>query len=157
MHDQLTEPWKELLDGLLHRVTQIVALGLPVTLREMVRRIHDEARHDMFARRSHIRVKRGLHRAIQERATADTSRLAVRPGLHQVVDRGAEVREPHEDVFTALESRERGEVGQGEIHLGCGALELEIPDVADEIAGKVIRIDESEERLARVERADDQV
>ena len=58
------------LDG----VAQVLLLGVPVALAQLVRRVLDEARHDVLAGRRHVGVDRRLDGHVDVRAAGCTSR-----------------------------------------------------------------------------------
>src|SRR3954454_11042199 len=56
VQDQVTEAGEERLESRLHGVAELVPLGVPVAILQLVRCALDEARHDVLARRSHVGV-----------------------------------------------------------------------------------------------------
>ena len=157
MQNQLAEPRKELFDRGLHGITEVLPFRLPVAIREMVRRVHDEARHDVLSGGGHVRVDGRLHTAVQERPPTEAACLAIRERFLEVVDGGAEVGETHEDVFPTFESRKGGQIREREVHLRRGSLKLVVSDIASEILRKIVRVHQPRERLAWVECAHDNV
>src|SRR4029077_8400213 len=55
---EVAEAREELLEGPLDRVAQVLLFGVPVALAQVVRRVLDEARHDVLAGGCHVGVDR---------------------------------------------------------------------------------------------------
>ena len=67
--------------------------------------------------------------------------------------RRADVEEAAVDVLAARQRRVLRQTVEGEVDLGRDALELEAPDVLDQVVGQLARLDELEEGAARVQGA----
>ena len=155
LKDEVAEAREERLERRLDGVAEALLLGVPVRLAEVVRRVLDEAAHHVLAGRRHVRIDRRLDRAVEVRPLRVPAVLRVVVGPLEILHRRADVREAAVLVGPVAEGRiARGAV-EGEVDLGRGALEAEALDRLDEVGRQLARIDELEERPARIERRDD--
>src|SRR6476661_9119851 len=105
LEDEVAEAREERLEDGLNGVAEVLLLGVPVALAEVVRRVLDERAEHRLAGRRHVRVDRRLDRAVEVRPLRVPTVLAVVEGPLEVLHRGPDVREAAVLVGAALERR----------------------------------------------------
>ena len=102
LQDEVAEPREERLERPLDGVAQVLLLGVPVALAQVVRRVLDEARHDVLAGRRHVGVDgaTGWRRRCTG-AELYQPYLRLVEGALEVVHRRPDVGEAAEDVAAA--------------------------------------------------------
>ena len=92
---------------------------------------------------------------VQVRPLGVPAVLRVVVGPLEVLHRRPDVGEAAVLIGPVAEGRVPGHAVEGEVDLGRGALEAEPPDRLDEVRRQLARLDQLEERPARIERRDD--
>ena len=98
LQHEVGEAGEERLQRVLHVVGHVLALLGPVAALQVVRRVLDEARHDVLAGRRHVGVDRRLDRAVDVRPRRVPAVLGFVEGALEVLHRRRDVGEAAEHV-----------------------------------------------------------
>jgi hypothetical protein len=118
MQYQVAEPGEDLLETGLDYIPQVLLLGVPVALPEVIWGVLDEAGHHSLARWRHVRVDVRLDTGVDIRTGAVPAVLGVVEGALEVVEARPDVDEPPVVIGAAVEPGEGGVGVEGEVDLG---------------------------------------
>ena len=151
--DRCLEAGRDFLDGVGDAVGQVLPLGRPVSLLEMIGGVLHERRQDGAAGRRQGRVDVGRDDAVDVRLRGGPAVLALVPGALVVLESVADgevgpVGRRERPVFRPLR-QDRGR-GQGVVDLGARPGHLDPPDVLEKAPLELARLEQLQEGALRV-------
>src|SRR5262245_53528063 len=152
VHDRVADVRRVLGDGVDHDVPELLALLLPVALPQVVRRGLEEYRAAVEALGAERAVVDARDRDVAVGPARVPAVLSLVPGALEVLERGSDVH--HALVLEADLGAGDGlpvrELREHQVDLGRGALDAEIPDVAEELRLELALVHELQEGALRI-------